>query len=372
MSSIDIYKKICRLLEEGRSGVLATIIKTRGSTPAGALSKMVVLEGGSNIIGTVGGGCVEAEVITESKSVYKTGIPCRNTYDMTEDDVEGGLICGGTVDILLEPMNKTMLPVYKELLDSCIKGTDSVLGTILSNGSAPEKFLITDGEAKNTLPYTSEIQQDISSRVNQIISSGKTEILTRGDSEIIMEPVTGLYTVVLFGGGHVSRYVAEIAQKAGYAVTIVDDRLKYASRKRFPDVEKLVCADFKESFSKITFNEKTYIVIVTRGHAHDEVVLEEAVKTNAGYIGMIGSKRKIAKSYDNLQKRGVDPDELQKVFAPLGFDIGSQTAEEIAVSIVAELINVRHRNDGKPVRHFKDRMNYYFERINAKTGANSQ
>lgn len=365
MPNIDIYKKICLLLEDNRRGVLATIIKTRGSTPAGALSKMVILEGGSSIIGTVGGGCVEAEVITESKKVYQSGKQQRNTYHMTEDDVEGGLICGGTVDILLEPLSKDLLPVYKELIDRCVKGEDSILGSRISIKNDPEKFLLTEnGQIPSGLASASG-EKTIGTLIEDIRKTGKTQIIAEEDSEIILEPVVGMYSVILFGGGHVSKFTADIARKAGFAVYIVDDRIKYASRKRFPNADKVICSDFRESFTKFPINKKTFIVIVTRGHAYDEVVLEEAVRTNAGYIGMIGSRRKISKTYDNLLERGIAIEDLEKVHAPLGLDIGAQTAEEIAVSIIAELIQFRNRGDSKPVFHFNESMRSYFKRKNS-------
>ncbi len=358
MSTIDIYKRICSEIEDGRSGVLATIIKTRGSTPASALSKMVILDGGARLIGTIGGGCVEGQVITESKDVSNGTRIKRSSYRLTEDDVEGGLICGGTVEILLEPLHEGMLPVFQDLINNCIDGKDSVLGTVTAGSESPRKFIISDAGGKsgpvvlndlNTGPIAAEVLQ-----------TGNTKIINHKESELIFEPVTGLFTVVLFGGGHVSKYVADSAQRAGFAVWIVDDRVKYASIKRFPNAEKVLCSDFKDSFKKLSINEKSCLVIVTRGHSYDEVVLEQAVMTEAGYIGMIGSRRKISKSYDNLLEQGVTIDQLENVYAPLGLDIGAQTAEEIAVSIVAELIRFRRKHDTKPAPHFRDSMRRYF------------
>ncbi|KPK95542.1 hypothetical protein AMJ80_05015 [bacterium SM23_31] len=362
MSSINLYKQICQLLEEERKGVLATIIMTRGSTPVSALSKMVVLDGGANIIGTVGGGCLEAQVITDSKTVYETGIPDIKTYTMTEDDIEGGLICGGTLDILLELLNSAMLPVFKKLLDNCLEGKDAVLGTVLTKDSMSKKFLVTEGEKGTDLPEEIFARTEFKDVAHEVRRTGKTLIYEIGGSKIVLEPVAGVYTVVIFGGGHVSKFVAEAAQRTGFAVCVVDDRAKFASRKRFPTVEQVVCAGFREAFSQLRINEKTYLVIVTRGHSYDEVVLEEALKTPAGYIGMIGSKRKISKTYDNLRERGVGISKLKNVFSPLGLDIGAETAEEIAVSIVAELIKFRHIKHDKSAPHLRDSMRPYFKK----------
>jgi xanthine dehydrogenase accessory factor len=360
MSAIDIYKKICSEIENGRMGVLATIIKTRGSTPASELSKMVILDGGARIIGTIGGGCVEAQVITESKDISNGTRIKRSSYRLTEDDIEGGLICGGTVDILLEPLHEGMLPVFRDLINNCIDGKDSVLGTVTAGSESPEKFIFTEAGRHSGLVVPDDL--DMNTIIDEVLQTGNTKFINHKDSEFIFEPVTGLFTVVLFGGGHVSKFVADSAQRAGFAVWVVDDRIKYASKKRFPNVEKVLCSDFKESFKKLSLNDKSCLVIITRGHSYDEVVLEQAVKTEAGYIGMIGSRRKITKSYNNLLEQGIAIGQLENVYAPLGLDIGAQSAEEIAVSIVAELIRFRRNHDTDPAPHFRDSMRRYFKK----------
>ncbi len=362
MSFVNIYRKICSVVQNGSTGVLATIIKTRGSTPASALSKMVILDGGANIVGTIGGGCVEAQVITESKEVYKSGILKRSSYSLTEDDIDGGLICGGTVDIMLELLHIGMLPVFKTLIDRSIEGQDSVLGTLSSGTAQPQKFLITDNGDTVVDAECTHVDVNLTTYAQEVISSGNTVVFQIEDSEIVLEPVSGMYSIVLFGGGHVSKFVAEIAHQAGFSVIVVDDRLKYVSKKRFPTAEKTICADFKKSFNQLQIHAKTALVIVTRGHSYDETVLEQALKTDAGYIGMIGSRRKITKSYDNLVEKGVSAEQLKHVFAPLGLEIGAQSAGEIAVSIVAELVKWKrdHSVQGSP--HFRDSMQKYFEK----------
>ncbi|MCP4728149.1 MAG: XdhC/CoxF family protein, partial [bacterium] len=151
-----------------------------------------------------------------------------------------------------------------------------------------------------------------------------------------------------------------IAGICDFNVTIVDDRSEFASTKRFPNVDKVVCGEYIRSFAGLDINDKTFIVIVTRGHAFDEVVLEQAVQTAAGYIGMIGSKKKIRTLYQHLQNRGFDAGSLKNVFAPIGIDIGARTPETIAVSIMAEIIKFREMNNDNPAMHLKEAMKFYF------------
>jgi xanthine dehydrogenase accessory factor len=156
-----------------------------------------------------------------------------------------------------------------------------------------------------------------------------------------LEPVFSEPTVYVFGGGHVSEQVAPLAKKVHFKVVIIDDREIFANRERFPEADEVIVSEFEKCFDQLNIDDSSYIVIVTRGHLYDGIVLEQAVKTNACYIGMIGSKKKIKTLYQNLMKKGISKEALKRVHAPIGLDINSETPEEIAVSIVAQLIKVR-------------------------------
>jgi xanthine dehydrogenase accessory factor len=159
--------------------------------------------------------------------------------------------------------------------------------------------------------------------------------------EMLLEPIFSEPTVYLFGGGHVSEQVAPLAKKVHFKVVVIDDREMFANRTRFPEVDEVIVSEFEKCFNQLSIDETSYIVIVTRGHLYDGFVLKQAVKTKARYIGMIGSKKKIRTLYQNLMEEGITKDTLTRVYAPIGIDINSETPEEIAVSIVAELIKVR-------------------------------
>lgn len=256
---MDIFEEIVRLRHEGRRSALATIVHVNGSIPSFESSRMLVRDDGS-IAGTVGGGCVEAEVWAAAKEVIRGERPRKLTFHLNNDpSYDTGLICGGTLEIFVEPV----LP-------------------------PPQLYI--------------------------------------------------------FGGGHVSLSLSRTAHEAGFEIIVVDDRESFANRERFP-MAVGVYTSYEDAFEKIRPNACSYLVIVTRGHKDDMRVLKWAVGTQAKYIGMIGSKRKVLSIYRALEKEGISRDDLARVHAPVGLDIGAQTPEEIAVSIVAELVAIR-RNAG--------------------------
>ncbi len=254
----DFFDEIRKIKEEGKSAAVATIIGTKGSTPREVGAKMLIQEDGK-IHGTIGGGCIEAEVWQEAMKIIKEATPRTVHFDLTGKKAEdSGMICGGVMDIYIEP--------------------------------------------------------------------------------IIPNP-----RVYIFGGGHVSLSVAKMSKMVGFEVVVLDDRPQFANRERFPEADEVIAEEFEFSLAKLQVNRSSYLVIVTRGHAYDQEVLEWAVKTGARYLGMIGSRRKIQMVYASLKEKGVPVEKLDRVHAPIGLDIGALTPEEIAVSIVAEMIQERRK-----------------------------
>jgi xanthine dehydrogenase accessory factor len=173
-----------------------------------------------------------------------------------------------------------------------------------------------------------------------VLSSERKDSLWK-KMEILLEPISSEPTVYIFGAGHISQQLSPLAKRVQFKVVVIDDREMFANRERFPEADEVVVSEFAKCFDGLDIDPSSYIVIVTRGHLYDGSVLEQAVKTNARYIGMIGSKKKIRTLYQNLIEKGVLKETLDRVHAPIGIDISSETPEEIAVSIVAELIKVR-------------------------------
>jgi xanthine dehydrogenase accessory factor len=164
-----------------------------------------------------------------------------------------------------------------------------------------------------------------------------------GIVDVFLEPIKPLPSLIIFGGGHISYFLARIGKMVDFRVTIIDDRPEFANPERFPEADETIAEDMASVMKRLEINGSSYIVIVTRGHMKDEQALEWAVTTPAGYIGMIGSKRKIKTSFTYLETRGITQEQLDKVHSPIGLAIGAETPEEIAVAIMAEIIQVRRQ-----------------------------
>ena len=262
---MDLFEEIVRMRRAGQRGALATIVHTNGSIPSYESSRMLVREDGS-IAGTIGGGCVEADVWAAAREVMQLETPRKLVFNLNNDaSYDSGLICGGTLEVFVEP--------------------------------------------------------------------------------ILPQPV-----VYIFGGGHISTALAKAAAAAGFGTVIADDREQFSNAERFPMAQEIF-SNYEKAFQAIKPNASSYIVIVTRGHRDDIRVLAWAVRTDARYIGMIGSKRKVLSTYKALEKEGFRPEEFERVYAPMGIEIGALSPEEIAISIAAELIAVRR--NAQPAAHKK-------------------
>ncbi len=262
---MNIYEEIVQLQREGRRGAVATIVNSRGSIPSFQSAKMLIRDDGS-IAGTIGGGCVEAEVWQAAREVISGEKPRTLTFDLNQNPkYDTGLVCGGTLEIFIEPVL----------------------------------------------------------------------------------PVPLLY---IFGAGHVACELYKTARNAGFDCIVTDDRDLYANAERFPNARQIIAKDFEEALAELAPSESSWIVICTRGHRDDMRVLRWAVQTQARYIGMIGSRRKSITVFRELTREGLDPALFDRVHSPVGLDIGAVTPEEIAVSIVAELIALR-RHAGGPLPH---------------------
>jgi xanthine dehydrogenase accessory factor len=253
---VDIYEEILRLKQAGRASAIATIVQCSGSSPQKEGAKMLIRDDGT-IVGTLGGGCIETEVVQTSLQAIKDGCPLTIPFELTEK--HGGFVCGGKVLVYIEP--------------------------------------------------------------------------------VIPEP-----HLVILGAGHVGKALSKVARFSGFEVTVVDDREKYANRDNIPDANKTVVIDFEKVLSKVSVDKNTYIVIATRGHNHDLDALRVALGTEARYIGLLGSKRKKALLFKTLKEEGFAQRDIDRVITPVGLSIGSVTPEEIAISIMAQIIKYRREN----------------------------
>jgi xanthine dehydrogenase accessory factor len=329
---MDLYGIIEDHLERGEKGALATIIRKLGAAPRGTGAKMFVTEKGASF-GTIGGGKVELEMVQEAATVVRTGRPKIIEYRMDSLTVEAaGMICGGNVDVLVEPVTEEQKEFYTAVAELERQAKPGLIVTNVSE-TRFEKTVLAEGRKIAGDAADDEISERFSEYLNRKQPSFR--------GEKIIEPILFSPTVYIFGAGHISLFLSKIAAMVDFSVTVVDDRPEFANVERFPEADRVVVEPFNEVFDRLDFQGKDYVVIVTRGHAWDAAVLEEAMKRPARYVGMIGSRRKTGIIMEHLKAKGIDPQRLATVHSPIGVDISAETPEEIAVAIVAEMISVR-------------------------------
>lgn len=325
------------LLESGRDAVVAAVVAHAGSTPRSTGAMMAILRDGS-IRGSVGGGVLEAKVMEMAPALFENGGALLQHFLLTGAEAASlGMACGGdtTVFALHVPATPDMATLYAALAEELEAGRECHLATDMEGPDEDlrpiSRRLIRKGEAA---PGFSK--------------PGRLPLLAReGRSLRLLEPFVPAHALHLVGAGHVSFFTARLAVWAGFQVTVLDDRAEFANRERFPEAHAIrVIPDFEDCFAE-GLGPCDFAVIVTRGHLHDKTVLARALKTRAGYIGMIGSKKKRASTYAALKKEGFAQSDLDRVYCPIGLAIGAETPEEIAVSIVGELIKVRAGLDAK-------------------------
>jgi xanthine dehydrogenase accessory factor len=259
---MDVYDELIRLRKLGQKCAIATIVQVRGSIPSFESAKLLVREDGS-MIGTIGGGCVEAEVWNAAREVMESEKSKHMSFNLGQDAAyDNGLICGGQLDVFVEP--------------------------------------------------------------------------------VIPSP-----SAVIFGAGHISKSLCKVASLAGFTTTIVDNRESFANRERFPEADEIFAEEYEEVFPKLIVHDSTYLIIVTRGHRDDMRVLRWAAATPARYVAMIGSKRKVISVVKELEKEGLSREQLARIHAPMGLEIGAISPEEIAISVAAEMIAVRRNPQSK-------------------------
>ena len=350
----EVIRGAVETLREGHPCVLATVVRTKGSTPQKAGAMLLVRDDGSGL-GTLGGGCVEGDIWFAAKEMLRQGGgPEFKDYYLNEDiAARDGLVCGGTMYFYLEPLRQLddFLPLGDEILEAYDGGEPVSLATVVNSPRHPERIgakllLRADGTVSGTLGAT-ELDEPALETAVRIADIGNTEsISTEDGTEIFVEGFTTPPTLVMVGGGHVGKATADLANLLGYRVYVVDDRPEFANDARFPYAEQVVVTPYGQWSDHLTINVNSFLVVATRGHRFDDMALESALKTRARYIGLLGSRRKTLMIYRRLMEQGISKERIREVYAPVGLNIGALTPEELAVSIMAEVIMVRRGGDG--------------------------
>jgi xanthine dehydrogenase accessory factor len=347
----ELLAELTAALEQKRPCVWCTVVETRGSTPQKAGAAMLVFADGSQR-GTLGGGCVEAEVKQRALRVLGGEGSAAEVLSFCLDDDYGwddGLICGGRMTILADPLGAPTAADYyrrlRELIEAGRGCTEAVVLTAAAGAVGTRWLFDAAGQATAHLG-----DGQAPAAVLQALVPLRQRPGPATRQGVAYLPILPRVTLLIAGGGHVGQAVARLAAEVDFDVWVLDDRERYASRERFPSAQRILVGDIGPTLKQLapTLDESFYCLIVTRGHNHDEEALYHLAPTKAGYVGMIGSKRKIKLIYEDLLAKGLTPELLARVHAPLGFSIGSQTVPEIAVSIVAELIAQRNLGTSEP------------------------
>ncbi|MCA9252771.1 MAG: XdhC/CoxI family protein [Phycisphaerae bacterium] len=295
-----LFEKILTDTKSGKRTMLCAVVKTSGSTPQSP-GALLLIDETMHTVGTLGGGCVEAEVRKRAFELLNKGESGLLSFQLNHDyGWDDGLICGGGMDVVATPiLSQTDCTQFADILDAIDAGNHAfVTMRAMHDGALCEYKILIEAEPK----------------------------------------------LVIAGAGHVGVELAKLAVDLEFDVTVIDDRCDCANEKRLPPPIHIIVGDIEQSLRNHKIDKDSYVVIVTRGHNHDEQALAAVIESDARYIGMIGSRRKIKLIYDDLAATGIDPTLFDRVHAPIGVKINSVTVPEIAISIIAELISVRREN----------------------------
>jgi xanthine dehydrogenase accessory factor len=331
---MSIFSECARLALGNGIGALASVARRRGSLPMSATAKMLVTTTGARY-GTVGGGCLEAEITERALDVARDRQPIITQHTLNSELAgDYGLTCGGTAVMFIEPVfdDPTLACVYAECTALLARGERGVMATGADWSAGVQKVLRHAGIT------TGRGAPELLSAPDHVDAARETPEL-QGD--ILLDPIVGMPRLVVFGGGHVGARVAQAASFAGWRVTVVDDRADFADATRHPTAERTLVCSYHDLPPALGIDASTYVVVATRGHQHDAVVVDQIARTDWKYLGMLGSRRKVALTWRMLEEAGVPRARLERVHAPVGLSIGADTPEEIAISVVAEMIAVR-------------------------------
>jgi xanthine dehydrogenase accessory factor len=387
----DILPELQNALQHDQPVAYSVLVETRGSTPQKAGATMLVFPDGSQA-GTLGGGCVEAEVKRRALQLLDQGEREILTFQLDGDyGWDDGLICGGRMSMLVDPVRPGDDRGYFETLNDLIAADEGCTEAILfdpekaGGGSAADRYLLdragnvvaarvrrTEGGGRKaevgdrrsevgmaTAPLTTHHSPLTTSAIPPSLLANLRDLTSRPRPYVVSGvsylPRLKRCRLVIVGGGHVGQKVAQLAADADFDIWVIDDREQYCNPDRFPFAKRLIVADVDAALSGLDVDESTFCIIVTRGHNHDEEALYHLAEKPAKYVGLIGSRRKIKLIFEDLLREGISAEALQRVHAPLGFDIGSQTVPEIAISIVAELIACRNLGE-VPAKYRKESL----------------
>ena len=338
----DVTADINRWIESGDTDIrIATVLKTYGSAPRGVGGKMAVGSRGG-ISGSISGGCVESSIIEEARAMPADGAPEVMHFETSDDNAwDVGLPCGGTIDVLLEPL---MLDHYS-LLEKRIGANERAYSVTILGGRGPTTggkiSFGVDGASIGTTGGGAELDDRLKELAKRAERS--TRIETDDGLDLFVEVFPPAPTLVLVGGVHIAIALVRLARILEYQTVVVDPRKTFGSAERFPDVDRLIGRWPEEAFEQIALTPETAVVVLTHDPKLDDPALVSALRSDAFYIGALGSNRTQARRKQRLLDAGFSERELSRIHGPVGLDIGAATPEEIALSIATEIVALSRR-----------------------------
>ncbi|MFN2241927.1 MAG: XdhC family protein [Anaerolineae bacterium] len=354
---IELLDTLAEWFAAGEQVAVATVIRVEGSAPRPVGARMIVSTGG-HMAGSVSGGCVETTVYEEMMDLLDGGPPRVLHFGITDEMTwEVGLACGGTIDVFVQTLDPALIAALGERVERGERGSRSeprslrepmALVCFIEGPEAGSTALVT---SQGTLlgPDVEQAASVASEMLAARAERGAVRELAPG-SRAFIEPFLPPPVLVVAGGVHIAVPLARFARELGFRVVVVDPRAKFANRERFPEADEVLVAWPDEALAQMQVGETTYVVLLTHDPKIDEPTLAAALKTGAAYIGAIGSRKTHADRYERMSKWGVTAEQLDRVYSPIGLDLGGSTPEETALSIIAEVVAVKNGRTGGSLR----------------------
>ena len=361
MESLELFENV---RATGGRAVMATLVRTKGATPRRAGARMFVGEGGC-ILGSVTiGGCVDARVIEEAEAIMASRSPKLLETELGDEEAwELGLTCGGTVEVLIDPLDFSdpadhVVGLHEIAHRETRAGRQVALATLVSTpagGQVPfgRRMLIDDdGRARGTL--VEALRQQIIQDSRDLMARGTSQMRSyhiegQGRFEVFIEVFGPSLPLLIFGGSHVAIALVSFAKMLGFRIVVVDGRPRFANRERFPEADEVIAGIPSEVAERLAMGATTSVVLLAHDYKYEVPVLKRALAADVLYIGLLGSRRRGQAILDLLREQGVEEQRLRSIRVPVGLDVGAQTAPEIALSILAEILAVRNGRPGGPL-----------------------
>jgi xanthine dehydrogenase accessory factor len=351
----ELFEHFERLRHAEGKVAVATLVNTRGTTPRKEGAKMLVGEGG-RVLGSVTiGGCVDAQVIEEAASVLSTHKPRLLQLDLGDEEAwEIGLTCGGTIEVFVEPVDlgkpdDATLSIYERLKGHAESGGRGAMLTRLDGDGHGAKMLVLDSGLREGSLGDAALDAASVGAAEAAIKAGKSATLTVEGARVFAEVFVPASILLVVGAGHVAMPMVTLARVLGFKTVVVDGRPRFATRERFPDVDDLKIGIPSELIRSVPLVASTALVLVAHDYKYDLPVLRHALETPVGYIGLLGSSRRGKAILDLLREEGVGEEALNRVHVPIGLDLGAQSAPEIALAVLAEVLAVQRGATGLPI-----------------------